>query len=200
MGDHVSCKAKVDGKADTGKALLEADALTFRGAKHPKVVVKFVDTRDATADGDWLAFGPLELEVGAKVAATWAKRIAQPKSVLDKLGVKSGQTAVLLGDVADGFEADLARRGVTSVHRLPRALPALVFFFVTSTKDLARLPKIADDGALWVLREKGKTAHVTENQSRAAGLAAGLVDVKVVSFSETHSAEKYVVPLKNRKG
>jgi hypothetical protein len=198
MGDHVSCRAKVDGKADQGKALLEPDSLTFRGAKHPKVVVAFVDTRDATAEGDWLFFGPLELELGTKVAAAWAKRIAQPKSVLDKLGVKTGQTAVLLGDVADGFEADLARRGVTSVHRLPRAKPELVFCFGDSPKDLTRLPEIADAGVLWLVREKGKAARITEAQSRAAGRAAGLVDVKVVSFSETHSAEKYVVPLKNR--
>jgi hypothetical protein len=33
----------------------------------------------------------------------------------------------------------------------------------------------------------------------AAGKAAGLVDVKVVGFSETLSAEKYVIPLAKRK-
>jgi hypothetical protein len=31
-----------------------------------------------------------------------------------------------------------------------------------------------------------------------AGKAAGLVDVKVVRFSETHTAEKFVIPLKAR--
>jgi hypothetical protein len=31
-----------------------------------------------------------------------------------------------------------------------------------------------------------------------AGQAAGLVDVKVVRFSETHTAEKFVVPKKLR--
>lgn len=198
MGDHLSCKAKVDGKADTGKALLEPESLVFRGAKHEKVTVRFSDTRDASADGDWLTLGPLELELGATQAAAWAKKISRPKSTLDKLGVKSGQTAVLLGEVTDGFEAQLARQGLNVVHRLPRALPELVFLFVTSTKQLSHLPPIADSGTLWLVREKGKTAPISEQQSRAAGLAAGLVDVKVVSFSETHSAEKYVVPLKKR--
>jgi hypothetical protein len=32
----------------------------------------------------------------------------------------------------------------------------------------------------------------------AAGKAAGLVDVKVVGFSSTHTAQKFVIPLKNR--
>lgn len=32
----------------------------------------------------------------------------------------------------------------------------------------------------------------------AAGKAAGLVDVKVVSFSPTHTAEKFVIPVKDR--
>jgi hypothetical protein len=32
----------------------------------------------------------------------------------------------------------------------------------------------------------------------AAGKTAGLVDVKVVSFSETHTAEKFVIPRRDR--
>jgi hypothetical protein len=33
----------------------------------------------------------------------------------------------------------------------------------------------------------------------AAGKAAGLVDVKVVSFSSTHTAEKFVIPISKRR-
>jgi hypothetical protein len=33
---------------------------------------------------------------------------------------------------------------------------------------------------------------------RTAGKAAGLVDVKVARFSETHTAEKFVVPVAKR--
>jgi len=32
----------------------------------------------------------------------------------------------------------------------------------------------------------------------AAGKHAGLVDVKVVSFSDTHTAEKFVIPVAKR--
>ncbi len=33
----------------------------------------------------------------------------------------------------------------------------------------------------------------------AAGKRAGLVDVKVVSFSDTHTAEKFVIPVAKRR-
>jgi hypothetical protein len=39
---------------------------------------------------------------------------------------------------------------------------------------------------------------VSEKASMAAGKAAGLVDVKVCAFSETHTAEKYVIPRSSR--
>jgi hypothetical protein len=32
-----------------------------------------------------------------------------------------------------------------------------------------------------------------------AGKAAGLVDVKVVRFSEVHTAQKFVIPVANRR-
>lgn len=198
MGTHLPCRAKVDGVADMGKALLEEDAVIFRGKDDERVVVRFVDSREAAVEGDWLIYGPLELELGAKQATKWLKAISTPKSVLEKLGVKSGQTAVLLGEYPHEFEDELRKKGVLTTNRPLRTLPELVFLFLTSSKQLTRLPQISDTGALWLIRPKGKTAPITEAQSRAAGLAAGLVDMKVISFSPTHSGEKFVVPAKSR--
>lgn len=53
------------------------------------------------------------------------------------------------------------------------------------------------DGAIWVIRPKGVTA-ITEADVMKAGKSAGLVDVKVARFSDTHTAEKFVIPLRNR--
>jgi hypothetical protein len=47
------------------------------------------------------------------------------------------------------------------------------------------------------VRPKGSKA-ITEAETMAAGKRAGLVDVKVVSFSETHTAEKFVIPVAAR--
>ena len=57
--------------------------------------------------------------------------------------------------------------------------------------------QIVPNGAIWTLRTKGQRA-VTEADTMAAGKAAGLVDVKVVSFSETMTAEKFVIPVARR--
>lgn len=40
--------------------------------------------------------------------------------------------------------------------------------------------------------------HITENDVLAAGRGASLVDVKVVRFSNTHTALKFVVPVAKR--
>ena len=53
------------------------------------------------------------------------------------------------------------------------------------------------DGTLWIVRPKGRT-EITERETMAAGKKAGLVDVKVVSFSETRTAEKFVIPVARR--
>lgn len=196
MGNESKCNALVDGVPDFGTALLETEELLFRGKQ--RLAVKFSKTRAARVDDAWLTLGPLSLELGPKQAAVWAQKIRSPRSVLEKLGVKVGQTAVLLGALPDDFAQALEDRGLKTVSRLPKSRPDLVFLGLTRAAQLKKLPAIADQGTLWLIREKGKAAPISEHQSRAAGLAAGLVDVKVVSFSETHSAEKYVVPLQRR--
>ena len=52
-------------------------------------------------------------------------------------------------------------------------------------------------GAIWVVYPKGRK-HITQNDVMAASHAAGLVDVKVAGFSETHTALKMVIPVNKR--
>jgi hypothetical protein len=78
----------------------------------------------------------------------------------------------------------------------------MIFFAANAPRDLARLAAVAarlePAGAIWLIRAKGKGAAISERESMAAGKQAGLVDVKVVSYSDTHSAEKYVIPVARR--
>jgi hypothetical protein len=77
----------------------------------------------------------------------------------------------------------------------------LVFYPAERRAALDRLSRlrlaIKPDGAIWVVRPKGRQA-ITESDVRAAGKRADLVDVKVVSFSDTHTAEKFVIPVSKR--
>jgi hypothetical protein len=57
--------------------------------------------------------------------------------------------------------------------------------------------RLRRDAALWIVRSRGSSA-ITERETLAASLEAGLVDVKVVHFSETHSVAKFVFRLRDR--
>ena len=69
------------------------------------------------------------------------------------------------------------------------------------TKDLPRLEAlraaIKKNGAIWVVWTKGRK-EFREDDVRADGPTAGLVDVKVMSFSDTLSGLKMVIPVKER--
>ena len=122
------------------------------------------------------------------------------RPLLDKLGVKQGQRVALIGSFDTDFVEQLRARGA-SVSR--RAVPDADQIYLaagsaTELKKVAALKKnLRKDGALWVVRPKG-VKTITESQTMRAGLDAGLVDVKVVSFSPTLTAMKFVFRLKDR--
>jgi hypothetical protein len=199
VGQESVCTAESAGRRVKGRALLETDELIFRGdglrLKIPYASMTDVRAEEGTLvvdhGGETTAF-----ELGHQ-AARWADRIRNPKSAIDKLGVKPGQRVALRGVEADGFAAELEARGA----ELAEADVDHLFVAVETHEDLASLPRlvptIARDGALWTLRRKGRK-DLTEADVRAAGQAAGLVDVKVVRFSDTHTAEKFVIPVADR--
>ena len=199
MGQEIVCTASSDGRRGEGRAQLETDELLFRGEGF-RLRIPYSSITDARA-----ADGVLEVdhdgrtstfEVGDK-AARWADRIKNPKTVIDKLGVKPGQRVALRGIDADSFAGDLAARGAELVEGDADHL----FVAVETQDDLAALrdlvPLIARNGAVWTVRRKSRK-DLTEADVMAAGKAAGLVDVKVVRFSDTHTAEKFVIPVADR--
>jgi hypothetical protein len=124
--------------------------------------------------------------------------------LLDKLGVRPGARIALVGDVdPDGsFRTRLADR--TSSVRVGSPEPGtdLVFLAADSTAALADLAalrrRIMPAGAIWVVSRKGSAATVRDVEVIAAAREAGLVDNKVVSFSETHTSLRLVIPVADR--
>jgi len=199
VGQEIACTASSDGRRAEGRALLETDELLFR-SEGLRLRIPYASITDVRA-----ADGVLEVDhdgatstfdLGDK-AASWADRIKNPKTVIDKLGVKPGQRVALRGMDADGFTGELAARGAELVEDDADHL----FVAVETHGDLAALaglvPLIVPNGAVWTVRRKGRK-DLTEADVRAAGKAAGLVDVKVVRFSDTHTAEKFVIPVGDR--
>ena len=198
MGQEMRCNATIEGKPAYGRALLETDDLVFRGEVRLSIAYRDITSLTATEGVLSVGYGgrTANFELGA-YAEQWADKIRHPKSVIDKLGVKEGQVVALV-DVVD---ADLRTRveertGVVREGE-PGAECDLIFLGVETVESLQKLPSLigslAPGGAIWVIRPKGHT-RVTERAVMTTGRAAGLVDTKVVRFSETHTAEKFVLP------
>ena len=123
------------------------------------------------------------------------------RSRVEKLGVKRGSDVLLLGIEGDtAFVAELRAAGAR-VRQSGSALADMIFATFHHRDDLRRLaglvPRLHADSVLWTLRPKG-SKDLSEAEMMRAGQEAGLVDVKVVSFSPTLTAEKFVIPLAKR--
>jgi hypothetical protein len=204
MGAEAICTATYQGNTAAGKARLETDTLYFRGGdltlRIPFAAMKNVAARDGllelTAPGGTALF-----ELGA-AAAKWADKIRHPRSRLMKMGLKPDWRVSAVGPLDQTFLAELEGSVKTLiVGRITRNSDAIVFGLSTLT-ELSRLGAITralkPAGALWIVRPKGH-AEITERAMMTAGRAAGLVDVKVVAFSATHTAEKFVIRVKDRQ-
>jgi hypothetical protein len=124
------------------------------------------------------------------------------KPRLEKLGVKPEWRASVIGVDDETFVKELERTvAFLSIGRAVKQSDA-IFYGVSRESQLPKLEKlkgsITENGAIWVIRPKGRP-EISEASVMAAGKLAGLVDVKVVSFSDSHTAEKFVIPVARRK-
>lgn len=195
MGREVRCLVRHGGDEAEAKALLETDELIVRSPFRVRLPRSSITS--TRVDGPRLEItyggGSLVLEVGEREAERWAHDIANPRSLADKLGVKSGQRVRLVGEV----DPELAGAG----RRVDEGEADVVFVAIEAPGDLARIGAlqevIARDGAIWAIRPKGRD-DVTEAMVLAAGREAGLHDVKTARISATHTGEKFVIPKERR--
>jgi hypothetical protein len=124
------------------------------------------------------------------------------RPLLDKLGVKPGAKVCVVDLDDDGFISLLRKRTSDIVRRKPRTPCDLVFLGASKPADLRRLNVIKTwiepNGAIWVVRPKGGRSAIRDIDVIEAGLAAGLVDNKIASFSETQGAMRLVYRLRDR--
>jgi hypothetical protein len=198
MGQELECRMQYQRRTLAGKAYLETDHILFRGEERVKIALKDLQSVSAKAGVLTLEFagGQAGLELGA-AAEKWARRILHPPTRADKLGVKAGLAVRLAGE----FEAEFLRELGDAEILAGKAKADLVFFPAAARGELARIPKLAAGlktaGALWVVYPKGVQA-IREIEVIQAGRAAGLKDTKVASFSTTHTALRFVIPVASR--
>lgn len=207
MGAEATCVLRENGARHAGRALLETDELIFRGADGYRVKLPLQSLRNPrAAGGDLLIDAPsgvlaIELGLGRK-AELWAQRIRSPKGLLDKLDLKPSHAVALIG----GSDATFARQLAGRVHSVTVRKAAkgtnVVFLWAdapVALKKLASMVKsIARDGAIWVIHPKGAASKVKDTDVFAQAKKVGLTATKVARFSETHTAEKLVIPVAKR--
>jgi hypothetical protein len=202
MGMEARCQARVGGRWQDVTARLEDKEIVLRGEmrlRAPLDRIKAVRSQRGVLsfrhDGQELA-----LRLGAQ-AERWAARIAHPPSRLDKLGVEPGQRVSVLGFQDPAFVKELKARGARVTAGRALADADLVFLFCAARAELRRLPGLARSivphGAIWVLWTKGGK-HMREQDVRDVMDGPGLVDVKVVSFSDTLSGLKLMIRRERR--
>src|SRR5580693_5496787 len=202
MGNEANCKVRFGKQESEGKALLETSEILFRGEFRLKIPFSTIKSVKA-ADGELrvhTAEGLAVFHLGP-AAEKWREKILHPKSRIEKLGVKLGAKVSLLGQ----FDAEFLRElgSVTKSVSKGNASSDSEWIFVAADArdDLAHLSRISKSmegaAALWIVYPKGQK-QITENDVLSAGRKNGLKDIKVVGFSSTYTALKFVIPLSDR--
>jgi len=194
MGQELDCTLRYRQRTLAGKAYLETACILFRGEERLKI--PFDQLTEVHAAGGILrlefAEGPALFELGA-AAEKWARKILHPPTRLEKLGVKAGLAIAVEGELGAEFLREIGEVAGA------RAKADLLFFAAQRTADLARMAKLKTRlkprGALWVVYPKG-VAAIREIEVIEAGRAAGLKDIKVASFSSTHTALRFALPVR----
>ena len=209
MGQQAQCHLRFGKTRATGEARFEEKEIVFRGAAAAArkiwLVIPLAEVKSSQAKSGKLEVkfsrGTAVLEIG-EAAEKWDYKIKNPRSLLDKLGVKPESRVAALSIDDRAFLSGLrARAGQCSSAVQPGASYDLLFFGASAKEELRRLKELRgslrSSGALWVIWPKGRK-ELREDDVRAAALACKLVDVKVASFSETLSALKLMIPRDQR--
>ncbi len=202
VGNELKCKVSRGQQESEGKALLETSEILFRGEFRLKI--PFATIKSAKAVDGEVRLQPAEglavFHLGA-AAEKWCDKILHPKSRIEKLGVKPDAKVSLLGDFDAAFLTEVKALTKSVSKDKAAADTECIFFAADSRKDLGALPKISKSmkgaAALWIVYPKGQK-QITELDVLDAGRKTGLKDVKVVGFSATHTALKFVIPLSQR--
>jgi hypothetical protein len=201
MTHRAACSAEHGDRRGLGTLELADDRLTFSGAFEISLALGDIEllrvhrgVLEITWPGGTAAFG-----LGGRNAQDWADLIRGPRPLLDKLGVRQGARVVVCGVSDFSFRRRLQERAAAVLDRAAAARdPGVdaVFLSAEHSDALLALPELgrllAPGGAVWVVRPTHGPGP-SEDDLRQAARSAGLVVMKAVDFSATHTAHKLVV-------
>jgi phage-related tail fiber protein len=153
------------------RAHLDSEALELTGGK--KLKVPLTGVRKATVEGDALKIETktekFELALGVKEAAAWAKKILNPPTLADKLGLKAGTKVLIVGERIKEIDEAAAKADRATTLTAAKAKAANVVLLTLAPETAAK--QIA---------------------AAANALPKGLKDTKVARISVTHAALRFI--------
>lgn len=181
---------KFKGKQHTGTALLETHELIFRGDFRLKIPRSGIREVSVEAGQLLITFdeGVAAFSLG-DAASKWADKILHPPTRVDKFGIKNGVTFAAIGAIDAGFLEEIRTAG-----GLESENAEVILLAAPDKSALGQLPSLSTK-TVWIIYPKG-VKTITEGDVLTAGRRAGLVDIKVVGFSDSHTALKFVPPRK----
>lgn len=199
MGFEVTCRGQGTAGDAEGKLLLETDELIFRGPARVRIPFRTMERVSAAAGVLTVAYpgGSMRFHLGP-AAERWRERIQRPlRTRLEKLGLGPSSVVSVVNLRDPDFDRELDATGATVSRGRLLARSTVIIFGVEKVADLTRLAalkaKLVPAGGIWVVHRKGKDG-VKDVEIFAAGARAGLTANKVARFSDTHTAERLVIP------
>lgn len=123
------------------------------------------------------------------------------RSRIDKLGLKPDMRVAVLGVDDRWIVRELRDRTSDIAETRPRTRTDMILLGIDGPAKLKRLATLQKNmkrnGMIWAIWPKGQ-AHIKEDMIRKAAIQHGLVDIKVMAFSETLSGLKLVIPVAKR--
>jgi hypothetical protein len=197
MGREARCACRWGDARGQVTALLETTEVIVRGEVRARVAR--ASLRDVTVRGGTLTFvaggKTVELELGAKAAASWAAALSKPLPTLGrKLGITPETRLYVSREPNDeNLQAACAEAASTgaSIAKADVAIVlaedgAGVLSWLKSTRSKQRVPPV------WIIYVKGRSSPFGETAVRDAMRAAGFMDTKVASVSEALTALRFV--------
>lgn len=204
MGQEVKGKARIEGKEVEGRLYLEADQLLFRGGdKRVAIAAKDVKSAEAKEGILLLTVGrkKFEFDIGAQ-APRWAEKISNPRTLVQKLGVKPDSNVAYIGSRDPDLLTELEGAAASVSKRLARRDYDFVFAGVEGPAELKIIDGLASTikpgGGVWIIFPKGRPDLKAETII-PKGRSGGLVDNKIARVSDRLTGMKFVIPVHLRK-
>lgn len=192
MGREAVCTTTWQGVTANTKVLLESNENILRGVIRARIaragivgVVSHGD--DLVVD---VAGEPLTLELGRNEAAKWASALLKtPPSLAEKLGLRQGKLAFVVGIVDD----DALISALSGATTATLADATMIVAVLRDEEALVTALEIAKVAWLpvWMISGKGKTAHPSDNAIRAFMRVGDYVDNKTSAVSDRWTATRY---------